>query len=157
MDPCDDVDVITIPGDECVDIPTQEIRLGTLAHRLDRRVEKIGEPTALALPATINPLQFLVENVLRNNVTVVRVRVSDLGRNALGLHVARFFYKVIPPHTAVIFVVEVAPDAEEINPIDNVEEQLGTFQGMTPLSDEIQESGVDVSFVGARRISFTCQ
>ena len=157
LDPCDDVDVITIPGDECVGIPTQEIRLGTLAHRLDRRVEKIGEPTALALPATINPLQFLVENVLRNNVTVIRVRVSDLGRDALGLHVARFFHKVVPPHTAVIFVMEVVPDAEEIDPVDNVEEQLGTFQGMTPLDDEIQESSVDDSFIGARRISFTCR
>jgi hypothetical protein len=157
IDPCDDVDVITIPGDECNGVPEQTIRLGTLAHRLDRRVEKIGEPTAAALPSTINPLQFLVENVLRNNVTIIRIRISDLGRDALGLHAARFFYRVVPPHTAVILVVEITVGPDDVDPDEHFEETLVTFQGMTPLVEDVSESDVDVSVVGARRISFTCQ
>src|SRR5690606_17803300 len=39
----------------------------TLAQLLDRRTNPAGEPTAANLPATINPLAFLVANVLRNH------------------------------------------------------------------------------------------
>jgi hypothetical protein len=154
-DDCTDTDGITIPGDPCSGIPAQEIHRGTLAHRLDQRVEKVGEPTAAALPATINPLEFLIENVLRNNVAVIRMRVSDFGRDALGLSTARFLTRVVPPHTAVILVVELTVDAETIDPVENVEEQLGKFQGMEPLIEDVQQSSVDDSRVGARRVFYT--
>lgn len=156
-DACTDESGVTYPGDECNDIPAQILHRGTLAHRLDLRVDKVGEPTAASLPATINPLEFLIANVLRNNAVVIRVRVSDFGDNALGLHTARFLAKVAPPHTVVILVVEVTPGAEDIDPLERVAEQLDTFQGMTPLTEDIQQSSVDDSVIGARRISFTCR
>jgi len=158
VDPCDeDRDIINVPGDACSGIPDQELNRGTLAHLLDQRPERIGEPTAAALPSTINPLQFLIQNVLRNNVTVIRLRVSDLGDTALGLHTARFFKKITPPHTAMLLVIEVDAEEEEIDPATYTEESIGTFQGMTPVSEDIQEASVDDSFVGIRRVSFTCQ
>ena len=83
------------------------------------------------------------------------MRVSDFGRDALGLSTARFLTRVVPPHTAVILVVELTVDEELIDPVENVEEQLGKFQGMEPLLEDVQQSSVDDSRIGARRVFYT--
>lgn len=74
----------------------------TLAHLLDTRTIKIGEPDATALPATINPAQFLVSNVFRNNLIIVRLKSAHYGQNALGDGALTFLRKIIPSHTAVL-------------------------------------------------------
>lgn len=78
----------------------------TLAQLLDTRPNPSGEPPLGALPATINPVQFLSENVLRNNglVTVIQI---DEGVNGVGLEAARILRKVIPPHVLLLLVVTV--------------------------------------------------
>lgn len=82
-------------------------RLGTLAHWLDTRNEKIGEPTAAYLPATINPLALLANTVLRHNTIVVRIRESLLGDTALGLRALSWLSRLTPPQTGVYYVVEM--------------------------------------------------
>ena len=79
----------------------------TLAQLLDIRPNPIDDPGAGSLPATINPLSFLVSNLLKFNTFVVRVRASLLGKDALGLWTAAYLKKIIPPHTAMIVVVEL--------------------------------------------------
>ena len=44
----------------------------TLAQLLDKRANPVGEPTAGSLPTTINPLEFLAQNVLRTFVSCLR-------------------------------------------------------------------------------------
>ncbi len=80
----------------------------TLAMRLDTRTNKVGQPTALVLPATVNPLAFLVENVYRGNAFVVRVKPAGFVANAVGLHAARHLRKLVPPQTVCLLVVELA-------------------------------------------------
>lgn len=82
----------------------------TLAMLLDRRPEgaRDTQPTAAALPAEVNPLEFLAQNVFRNNLYVVVARPATFGTTALGLHNAPILRKAIPPHTAVLVLVELA-------------------------------------------------
>ena len=135
--------------------PTPQIR-GTLAQVLDFRKNIEFEPTPDTLPKTINPLRFLVENVLRNNIFVVRIIVSALGRNALGLYNIRHLRELIPPQTAMLVVFELATDVEKIYP-DNLTEHVEFFTGAAPISDTVPDTLVDDLGATARSISGTCQ
>lgn len=48
-------------------------RKGTLAHYLDKRVISRGEPTQNDLPATLNPLKFLLDNVFKDRASFIVV------------------------------------------------------------------------------------
>lgn len=139
-------------GDEC---PPARIR-GTLAHVLDYRRNIEFEPTTDTLPKTINPLRFLVENVLRNNVFVVRIIVSALGQNTLGLYNIRHLRALIPPQTAMIVVFELAADVDKIYP-DNISENLDFFTGMEPVNDDVPHTLINDLGATAHIISGTCQ
>lgn len=155
IDACQPADTVLIPGDECdgEGLPDQHIRRGTLAHLLDRRAEPLGEPTAASLPRTINPLQFLVANVLRNNTTLLRVKAASLGSSGLGLHASTHFRKIVPPHTAVILIVELTPHSDSVT-VDMLAEALATFKGMT-VADNLTDLVTDSC--RPRIISGTCQ
>lgn len=84
----------------------------TLAQLLDQRTNKVGEPTAAALPATINPLKFLVENVLREHAFVVKVKFNQFGPDAAGVGSIRYLHDLIPPHTMMVVIVELAADTD---------------------------------------------
>ncbi len=81
----------------------------TLAMLMDQRAEdsRDTQPTALALPANVNPLGFLLGNVLRNNAYAVVVRPTTFGPNALDVARQVILRKLIPPHTVGIVVVEL--------------------------------------------------
>lgn len=132
-------------------------KLGTLAHLLDKRKQPDGEPTADNLPKEINPLRFVIENVLRNNVFVVRINVSTLGQNRLGLYNIRHLRQVIPPQTAMIVVFELAAKADRINADEYVPEILVRFKGIEPQFDAVDETYVKDRGVLINRISGTCQ
>lgn len=152
IDECEEVETVLYPADDC-DETNEYARLGTIAHLLDLRPEKVGEPTASNLPATINPLQFLVANVLRNNAYLVRVKVATTGRDKLGLYNARLLTKIVPPHTAMILLAEMTAQSDPVT-VDKVQEQVAFFDGMAPLADTIDM--VDDSRVTLRVISGTC-
>jgi hypothetical protein len=132
-------------------------RRGTLAQLLDKRVNASTQPTAAHLPKTINPLKFLVENALRNNVFVVRIVVSALGSNQAGLYNIRQLYRLLPPQTAMIVVFELDADKDNITPESNLLEAVTTFTGMEPVRDEVPESLVRDLGATARLVSGTCQ
>ena len=155
IDDCQDTATVLIPGDECdgEGLPDQRIRRGTLAHLLDRRAQPVGEPTAASLPRTINPLQFLVSNVLRSNTTLIRIKAASLGADSLGLHASTHFRKIVPPHTAVILIVELTPRGDSVT-VDMLTESLTTFKGMS-LTDNLTDLVTDSC--RPRIISGTCQ
>ena len=84
----------------------------TLAQLLDRRTNKVGEPSSAALPATINPLEFLAENILRHHVYVVKLKLNQFGPEASGIEQIRHLRELIPPQTAMLIVVELAADTD---------------------------------------------
>jgi len=134
-----------------------KLKIGTLAHLLDKRVNAATEPTANQLPKTINPLRFLVENVLRNNVFVVRISVGALGFDQLGLYNIRHLRQLLPPQTAMIVVFELTADKDKITPENDIFEAVTRFKGMAPQTDEIPVSLVSDLGATARLVSGTCQ
>lgn len=132
-------------------------KLGTLAHLLDKRKNPDGEPTANNLPQTINPLKFLVENVLRNNVFLVQIKVGALGQNRLGLYNIRHLRQLLPPQSAMIVIFSLQAQRGVLDATQNLQENVRTFTGAEPLADTVNDSMVRDSTVTVRRISGTCQ
>lgn len=132
-------------------------KLGTLAHFLDKRRQPEGEPNASHLPTKINPLRFLIENVLRNNVFVIRIDVSALGQNRLGLYNIRHLRQITPPQTAMIVVFELGVKPDKINAEKMLWEEVDSFIGMEPRADTVDENYVKDKGALLTRISGTCQ
>lgn len=140
------------PANQCA----PEQKNGTLAHYLDRRERIMTEPTAATLPATINPLKFLIENVLRNNVFIVKINAGALGQNRLGLYNIRHLRSILPPQTAALFIFELDPKTDRIPATTYMAENVGLFTGAEPLADNCGEFVRDLG-VTLRLISGTCQ
>jgi hypothetical protein len=83
----------------------------TLAHALDRRTDADTEPTALALPATVNPLEFLLSNVFRQHLFILTAQIRSFGPDALGLHHLAQLRNLLPLHTT--FILLAALDYED--------------------------------------------
>ncbi len=135
--------------------PCDQIRMGTLAHLLDTRTNRPDEPTADHLPSTINPLQFLIANVLRNNAYLVRIRAGALGRNKLGLYNVRHLKRLLPPHTAVFIAVELPAQSDTITAAA-ISEQITHLQGLAPQADTISSAQLSER-ITVRLVSGTCQ
>jgi len=133
------------------------VRRHTLAQFLDRRPQPLGEPQANHLPSTINPLRFLIENVLRNNVFVVKIIVSALGQNHLGLYNIRHLRQLLPPGTAMIAIFELAAGLDRLDGENDVQESITTFKGVEPATDTVPVELLRDVGVTVRLFSGTCQ
>ena len=90
------------------DVHAEGVAAGkTIAMYLDVRPNPSDQPSAANLPATINPLEFLCENFLRYNTFLVKIKTNQLGDNKLPSIPAASLRKIIPPHTAMIVLVEL--------------------------------------------------
>lgn len=85
----------------------------TLANLLDERENPSTEPLAGALPATINPLEFLIQNVLRNNAFLLFLRLSKRGEDFLPIKRLELLRKLLPPHTTLIILIQLDEVAED--------------------------------------------
>ncbi len=77
----------------------------TLAELLDSRTNPTGPPSAAYLPATINPAQFLVDNIFRNNLFLVRLDSSQFGVDQLPLSRLSRLREALPPHVGVLIQI----------------------------------------------------
>jgi len=93
----------------------------TLAMLLDRRETPTGQPTAAMLPSKINPLQFLTDNVLRNNAYVVKIKAGISRATRLPFVPSDQLRKIQPPHTLMLLNVELVYDDNHV-----IMETLGT-------------------------------
>jgi hypothetical protein len=90
------------------DVHTKGVQEGkTLAMYMDVRPTPEGQPAAMNLPTTINPLEFLCENFLRYNTFLVKINTRHLGKNKLPTIPASSLRKMIPPQTSMIVLVEL--------------------------------------------------
>jgi hypothetical protein len=79
-----------------------------------------------------------------------------MGTNALGLYNVRQLYRLVPPHTALLFVYEFDV-TQDIVPVDIVREgSLGYFSALE-VTDAVVDGLIPVDRVGLRMISTTCQ
>jgi hypothetical protein len=79
----------------------------TLANLLDVRSAPDTEPEAHNLPTTIVPLDFLIQNVFRGNLSIVYVKVSGIDQKKLLPEYNRALRTLLPPHIAVITIVDM--------------------------------------------------
>lgn len=52
----------------------------TIAQGLDLRATKVGEPTVESLPTSINPLQFLINEIIPGGITLVTIRADQVAK-----------------------------------------------------------------------------
>ena len=115
----------------------------TLAELLDTRANPVGQPLPEFLPATINPLEFVIENILKNNLSILKVRANSIGDDAPGLNLFKYMRDIIMPHTTYIVFVEISADTDTIDLSQagddenaGIEESITHFGGATP-DDEV--------------------
>lgn len=90
------------------DLHAQGVAKGqTLAMLLDRRTSPEGQPKAGALPKTINPLEFLLSEVWRNNVFLIRIRDKNFGSRALPLPYGRWIKQTTPAGSCCVILLEL--------------------------------------------------
>lgn len=118
----------------------------TLAHLLDTRTNQVGEPAAINLPTEINPFEFLVDNFLRGNALLVRLKARDFGPQAIDIGIAAALRRILPPHNALLLLIELQPETTEVT-LDNISEEGFSFFDGHALATEIGTSNVDVSCV----------
>lgn len=128
----------------------------TLANLLDQRPQaaRDTQPTAGALPATINPFCFLCQNVLRNNAFLLQLKTSAC-QAGVGVNAAKFLRRVIPPQTVMLVLAEVELGNDTVimsGPGDaqgpGYTEEIGTFVCMN------YEDTVDPSLLVTESLRF---
>jgi hypothetical protein len=95
--------------------------------------------------------------VLRNNVFVVKIIVSALGQNHLGLYNIRHLRQLLPPGTAMIAIFELAAGPDRLDGENDVQENVNTFTGAEPIADTVPVELLRDAGVTVRLFSGTCQ
>jgi hypothetical protein len=83
----------------------------------------------------VNPLQFVLENIVGNNMIVARFRLASFGEDAPGMVALRVLRDVLPPQTALVVIIEVRADDEYYDLSENCDETLTTHIGTPLMSD----------------------
>ena len=85
----------------------------SVASLFDTRGNKTEPVPPSALPATVNPMKFIMENLMDNNTYIVSVRPGMFRTGALGLSATTHLRRHTPPHTTFITLVE-SQDYEDV-------------------------------------------
>lgn len=81
----------------------------TLAELLDTRTIKVGQPTAANLPANLNPLELVVQNILRYSGRLCVTKSPLFPATAPGIDQGTFLRKIIPPNELLLIVDITGP------------------------------------------------
>lgn len=87
---------------------------GTLAQLLDSRTAPTTQPASITLPATINPMQFLLENCFRHHLFVVKLKPSQFGPHAAGCGRLQLARRIVPPHTMMLVYIILGATEEGV-------------------------------------------
>jgi len=119
----------------------------TLADLLDQRPEPDGEPTALALPTTVNPAEFLAANVLRSNAGLLRLRPRSFGDDA-ALGALGLLRKIVPPATVLLVSVELQVSDPAITLVDpGTEDAPGYTEAAAPFCGQVVSDTIGPSSI----------
>lgn len=104
----------------------------TLAEIYDvRPAGQTTQPTAASLPATINPCQFLVENVLRFNYAAVYLRATAETARLTYL-TDRILRRLVPPWQTLLVFVDIEFGYDQVSGMTQVSESLEFTDEMDP-------------------------
>jgi len=100
----------------------------TIAQGLDQRAEKIGEPDSASLPKFINPLQFLVDEMMPGGITLVTIKVDCVGTKFNRLDVVP---DLVALGNGVFFIFEAPLAIDSIFEVQSSNEN--SYTGAEPL------------------------
>lgn len=86
----------------------------TLAESLDSRTNPTGQPTAANLPTKINPLKFLVDNVLKYHSLLIHIKAGAAGVEGVGLEHARIIRRILSPHHLLLIIISLTASTDQI-------------------------------------------
>lgn len=144
----------------------------TLAELLDTRENPVGQPGPLNLPVQINSLEFLLDNLMKNNLFIIKVRQASFGSGALGTGLFRYLREIIPPHTTYVVFIELTAVEDTVDlgqeggeDAPGVQEAAGVFHGANPIAEDLFEAAeapfgtasYQDAAVSVRLVSATCQ
>lgn len=133
----------------------------TLAMLLDKRKTPVGQPTEASLPSQINPVQFLIENVFRGHVTIVKLRITQQ-TDKLSFFPLAQYRNIQPPQSALIFVLDLILSDKTILPTTaGTTETPGCAEAVSAFScleqtDIINPSNLIVERVRISRLAGRC-
>jgi len=90
-----------------------------------------------AVPATINPMHFLIDNVLRNNAFLVVIQRSGISQDAINTEIDSLLRKIMPPHCLVLIVIEMAALSGDVTLGASTNAGFGIGYGMEPLAGSV--------------------
>jgi hypothetical protein len=145
----------------------------TLAELLDLRDgDPQSQPLPVNLPSQINPLQFAINDIMRNHLWLIKIKTSAIDDEAPGLGYLSFFRDIVPPHTSLLIFVEISPDADTMDLAETgddetpgVSEDVAMFDGVIPDAENLDEyseaAAGDPSYqdavVGVFKVKDTCR
>lgn len=90
------------------DVHTRGIAQGTtLAELMDVRPSLPTQPNVATLPTTINPAQFLVQNLLRAHTCILLIRPTLLPHTGMNFSWLRHVRRALPPHVLLLTIFEL--------------------------------------------------
>lgn len=117
----------------------------TLANFLDTRANPVNEPGPVDLPGSLNPFLFLMDNLFKNNLYIVKVTANDIADGAPGLSSLASIIEYLPPHTTFVVFVELdqGTDTLEDAVIDGAPAfQPGIHGGTDVTSGNLTDRGI---------------
>jgi len=110
----------------------------TLAEALDRRLNPTPEiqPQPQNLPAQVNPLELLIDNLLKYNLYLIHIKSDAINPDAMGLGYMREFRRTLCPHTTFMVLVETPSQLDTMDLTEAVE-TVTAFEGPDALLEEI--------------------
>ena len=119
-----------------------------LSEWFDTRTDPVGPPLPNDLPKTINPMEFVLDQIMGNNIFIIKLRPDKFAEGAIGLGYMERLRHILPPQTTYIVYIEITADSEYIEPTSpgtettpGAEELFEGYQGPDPLEDSVTVYG----------------
>ena len=136
----------------------------TLANLLDIRGKNATpEPTAASLPSTMNPLEFLVANVLRCHGFCARINASVIGTTAYGFRSLSVIRKILPPWTSVFLIYQLSSaDTFELTGPGSITtpgyvENVSNFPATSKAGDSLNGTTAISEYITIRQVDGLCE
>lgn len=116
------------------------IQSTTLARLLDLRAFAPTEPLPQDIPAEVNPLEIVMNNLFRNNLYIIRFKPECFNENAPGLSHIAHLREFLPPQTTFLIFVEF-PERSDYYLTEDLSDEVDYGPGLDPMTDILDISG----------------
>jgi hypothetical protein len=113
------------------------------------------EPGPANLPDQLNPLCFLVENVWRDNATIVRIDVTNAA-SGVGFRNATVLRRMLPPWKLLVILFELSISEETVTLSEHTSEGVTTFGGAEPITESVNLSDLVTEQVTVKQVQGVC-